>query len=66
MAISPTELAKQAGISVPYASQLLSGERKRPSLELALQIYDRTGLQFGILEGLSESAVNEIRRSEAA
>lgn len=63
--ISYKELAERAGISEPYACQLLNGQRKGPSLELALQIYDRTGLQFGILKGLSEAAIGEIRREAA-
>ena len=65
--LSPTDLAKRAGISVPYASQLLSGAREKPSLELALQIYDRTGLQFGILEGLDKATIDGLRpKSKAA
>lgn len=66
MAISPTELARVTGISVPYASQLLSGARKRPSPELALRIYEQTGLKLGLLEGLSEAAAEELSRKQAA
>lgn len=66
MAISPTELAKRAGISVPYASQLLTGARDKPSLKLALQVYDRTGLQFGFLEGLTPEEIEPLRRQQAA
>jgi transcriptional regulator with XRE-family HTH domain len=63
--LSPTELAKLAGISVPYASQLLTGARAKPSLELALQIYDRTGYQFGILDGLAPDEVEILRKAAA-
>lgn len=56
------ELAEKAEISEAYACQLLNGTRTKPSLELALQIYDRTGLRFGILEGLSDAAIGELPR----
>jgi transcriptional regulator with XRE-family HTH domain len=65
--ISYQELALRAGISEPYACQLLNGKRTGPSLKLALQIYDRTGLQFGILEGLSAETIEELRpKAQAA
>jgi transcriptional regulator with XRE-family HTH domain len=64
--LSPTELADRAGISVPYASQLLSGTKTTPSLKLALQVYDRTGLQFGFLEGLTPEEIEPLRRQLAA
>lgn len=64
MALTYKELAAKAGISESYATQLLDGTRKG-SLELALQIYDRTGERFGILVGLSEDAIGELRRRAA-
>jgi transcriptional regulator with XRE-family HTH domain len=63
--ITPTELAERAGISVPYASQVLSGQRGA-SLGMAFKIYDSTGLQLGILKGLSEETVEELRPKAAA
>jgi transcriptional regulator with XRE-family HTH domain len=63
--LSPTELARRAGISVPYASQLLTGTREKPSLELALQIYDETGLQLGLLKGLKAEEIQVMRKAAA-
>jgi transcriptional regulator with XRE-family HTH domain len=40
---SPTELSQAAGISVSYASEILSGKRK-PSPALALRIEMRAGV----------------------
>lgn len=40
--ITPTKLADVAGISVPYASQLLSGVRT-PSQTLAIHLFRRSG-----------------------
>lgn len=60
--MTPTELADKAGISVPYASQLLSGERKGASLSMAFKIYDATGLQFGPLANLTPKDVEAMRK----
>lgn len=65
MSLSPTELADRAGISVPYASQVLRGKRV-PTYGMALQIYDKTGLQFGILAGLTPEEIEPLRRKVAA
>jgi len=64
--MTPTELSERAGISVPYASQLLSGAREGCSLATALKIYDATGLQFGILIGLTPEEIEPLRRKAAA
>lgn len=45
---TPTKLASAAGISVPYASQLLSGSRT-PSRKLAITIWRRAGVKLGPL-----------------
>lgn len=58
--MTPTELATAADISVPYASQLLSGERGA-SLTTAISIYDKTGLQFGILKDLPKETIEQLR-----
>jgi transcriptional regulator with XRE-family HTH domain len=69
MAISYKELAERAGISEPYACQILSDDpkqRRTPTLGMAFKIYDATGLQFGILEGLSKETIEELRPKAAA
>lgn len=63
--MTPTELADAAKISVPYASQLLNGERGA-SLSTALKIYDAAGLQFGILKGLQKETIEQLRPKAAA
>lgn len=60
MALSYKELADKAGISLPYAAQLLNGERGA-SLAMAFKIYDATGLQFGILKGLPTETIEHLR-----
>lgn len=62
--MTPTELSTATGISVPYASQILSGKRK-PPLPVALSIYDATGRQFGGLTGLSKREIEAARKIAA-
>lgn len=40
--------------------------RREPSLQLALKIYDRTGLQLGFLTGLKPEEIEPLRRKVAA
>lgn len=66
--MTPTELAAAAGISVPYASQILSTnpkQRRDPSRAMAFQIYDRTGLRFGPLVNLTAHDIETLRHLEA-
>lgn len=60
--MTPTELSGAAGISVSYASMILSGDRK-PPLRMALSIYDKTGLRFGFLAGLKPEEIEPLRRA---
>jgi hypothetical protein len=53
------------GISRSHAYDILA-ERQEPSLRVAFEIYDATGEQYGILKGLSESALKELRPRAAA
>lgn len=64
MAITPAELVRRTGINRVYAWQLLRGDRK-PSLELALQIFDATGLQLGMLDGLKANEIQILRKAAA-
>ena len=59
--MTPTELATAACISVPYASQVLRSQRT-PSLQMAFQIYDKTGKQFGPLANLTARDIETQRR----
>ena len=60
MSITPKELATRAGISDVFAWQVLNGKRT-PSLNVALRIFDATGLQFGILKGVSKRTIDDLR-----
>jgi transcriptional regulator with XRE-family HTH domain len=64
MAISPPELARKCGINRVYAWQLLREDRS-PSLELALQIYAKTGVQLGLLKGLTPDEILVMRKAAA-
>jgi transcriptional regulator with XRE-family HTH domain len=60
----PTDLAEMIGVSVAYASQLLSGARK-PSLELALKYFDSAGVRLGPLVGASDAEIATLRKLAA-
>ena len=62
---TPSKLSEAAAISPSYASMILSGDRK-PPLGTALKIYDKTGLQFGLLEGLTPAEIEPLLRKAAA
>jgi transcriptional regulator with XRE-family HTH domain len=62
--MSPTELSRAADISVPYAWQILKGERT-PSLAVALRIFDATGEQLGPLAGLNKRDIEGVRKAAA-
>lgn len=64
-ATSPSEFAAAAGISIPYASQLLNNKRS-PSRPLAISIYRKTGRKFGPIAGLSDADIDTLERIEAA
>lgn len=60
----PTDLSAKIGVSVAYASQLLSGARK-PSLELALRYFDAAGVRLGPLVGATDEEITTLRRLAA-
>jgi transcriptional regulator with XRE-family HTH domain len=60
-----TEFAEQAGISISYASQLLSTKeekRRSPTIAMAVDIYQRTGLKLGILAGATRGEIEALLR----
>lgn len=61
--LKPTEFAKAAGISVSYASEILSTART-PSRPLAITIFRRTGRKFGPIAGLSDEDIATLERIE--
>lgn len=64
IAIRPTDLAAKLNVSIAYASQLLSGARK-PSLELALRLFDLSGVKLGPLVGASDGEIATLRKLAA-
>jgi hypothetical protein len=62
---SPTALHHAIGISVSYASMLLSG-KKIPPLDLALRIWEVNGLKLGRLAEASDDDIAVLRRLAAS
>jgi len=63
--LSLTEFARKAGISISYASQLVTDKpekRRTPTPELAAIIYSRTGVMLGLLEGATTREANAFVR----
>lgn len=54
-------LSRDAGISVSYASMIVSGNRD-PSLRLAVSIFSKTGRRFGKLALASDSDIASLQR----
>lgn len=51
--LTPTTLAEAAGISLPYASQIMS-DRRKPSRPLAIRILRKTGWRHEVLADLTD------------
>lgn len=63
--VRPTDLAQKLDISIPYASQLLTGARV-PSLQLAVDMFDRSGVRIGPLKGKTDEQISTLREALAA
>lgn len=63
--LTPTNLAKAAGISVPYASQILSGV-KTPTQATAIRIFRTTGMRFGAIVEATEDEIAVLERFQGA
>lgn len=62
--IDPNTIAQAGGVTPAFARMLLAGTRK-PSLPVALRIYDVTGVQLGPLAGLDRRAIDVARQMAA-
>jgi transcriptional regulator with XRE-family HTH domain len=60
---TPTDFAAAAGISVPYASQILSGKRA-PAMPLAISIYRKTGRKFGPIIDVPDDEIDILERHQ--
>lgn len=58
-----SELARDAGISASYASEVLSGIR-RPSRPLAIHIFRKTGWRHSLIADLSEEQIAVLEQIE--
>ena len=58
-----TELAKAAGISKTYASDILAGKQP-PSRPLAIHIMRRTGWRHPVIAGLSDEQLSVLESIE--
>jgi hypothetical protein len=54
---TPSQLRDAADISLPYASQILSGDRA-PSRSLAIRLMRKLDWRHSILDGLSEEQID--------
>jgi hypothetical protein len=61
--MTPTDLHKAAGISVPYASQILTGARA-PSRPLAIHIWRKTGWRHESIADLSDEHITMLEQIE--
>lgn len=61
--VTPTELSRSTGISLPYASQVLSGART-PSRATAIRIWRRTGLKLGPIRLATDADLEVLERLE--
>lgn len=53
---TPTQLASAAGISIPYASQILANKRT-PARALAIHIMRRTGWRHSSIASLTDDQI---------
>jgi DNA-binding transcriptional regulator YdaS (Cro superfamily) len=63
--LKPTALAKAIGVSVPYASQLLSGTRT-PPVPTAISIFRKTGLKLGPIAQATPEEIDVLERFQGA
>lgn len=59
------QIVEHGGVTPAYARMLRAGDRK-PSLELALRLYDGTGAQVGPLAGLNKRDIEAARKMAKA
>lgn len=60
-ALTPSELSKAVGISLPYASQLLGDKRPLPQA-LAIKIFRATGRKLGPITSATEAEIEVLER----
>jgi hypothetical protein len=59
---SVQEIMSAAGIGRTHAYDILAG-REPPSIKVALDIYDATGARLGLLAGLPDKVIEQLREN---
>lgn len=62
---STSDLASKAGISLSYASEIISGKRgRKPTRPLAIHILRTTGWRHSVLDGLTDAQIDILEQIE--
>ena len=61
--LTPTRLSDVAGISLPYASQILNGHRQ-PSRPLAIHLYRTVGWKHSLIADLTDEQIDMLEQIE--
>jgi len=61
--MTPTALSSATGISLPYASQILSGARPW-TRRLAIEVYRKTGVKAGPIARATDDEIAVLERFE--
>lgn len=57
--LTPTSLSKTLGISISYASLILSGQREMPR-DMAIRLYRATGMKCGPVTGATDAEIETL------
>jgi transcriptional regulator with XRE-family HTH domain len=63
--LKPSTLAEAIGVSLPYASQILSGKRP-PQVPMAIRIFRATGHKLGPITAASDEEIANLEQHLAA
>lgn len=63
--LTPSRLAEATGMSLPYASQVLSGKRP-PKTPIAIRIWKATGHKLGPIANATDEEIAVLERFQGA
>ena len=61
--LTPTEFAKAAGVTQPFASLVLAGKRKMPR-RVAIRVFQETGRKLGPIAEATDDEIAVLARFE--
>ncbi len=64
-ALTPTELVRATGMSMPYASQILA-DKRTPSRAMAITIFRKLGVKLGPIKGATDDEIEVLERFEGS